>query len=238
MRHSDFTEMLDTQSVHWWFEGKRRVIDSIIRKAISPLKDSRILEIGSGTGANLSILTRYGHVTAMELDDYARGKIREGKSVSKVKGWLPDGLDSVRGEKFGLVCMFDVLEHIQDDGAALEALKPHISDGGTLFVTVPAYQWMFSKHDTKLGHYRRYTRTSLTELLTSHGFSVNYSGYMNTLLFPLMVIGRALNLSGSGVPGFGLNKLFTEIYSLESHLVPSVSLPFGGSVIAVCQTTG
>ena len=235
MNHSDFTEMLETQSVHWWFEGKRRAIDSIIRRKILPPKDPSILEIGSGTGANLPTLTKYGHVTAMELDDYARGAIQESPGVMAVKGWLPDGLSGLHGQTFGLVCMFDVLEHIQDDGAALEALKPHISDGGKLFVTVPAYQWMFSVHDKNLGHYRRYSRGRLTRLLTEHGFTVDYSGYMNTFLFPLMMTARAFNLTGTGIPGFGLNKLFTVIYSLESHIVPAVSLPFGGTVAAVCH---
>ena len=58
---------------------------------------------------------------------------------------------------------------------------------------------------------------------------------MNTLLFPLMLIGRLFSMTGTGIPGFGLNRIFTAIYSLESHLVPSVSLPFGGSVVAVCH---
>ena len=80
-----------------------RVIESIIRKAISLTKDSHILEIGSGTGANLPTLTKYGHVTAMELDDYARSAIPEGESVRKVKGWLPDGLDEIRGQTFSLI---------------------------------------------------------------------------------------------------------------------------------------
>lgn len=72
MRHSDYEEMFATQSVHWWFEGKRKVIDSIIRKKIIPPQNSRILEIGSGTGSNLGVLSKYGNVTAIELDDYAR----------------------------------------------------------------------------------------------------------------------------------------------------------------------
>ena len=235
MSRGDFDEMLETQNIHWWFEGKRQVIDSIIRKKILLPENSHILEIGSGTGSNLGVLSRYGHVTAMELDDYARSAIHESSAITKVKGWLPDGLNSIDGKKFDLICMFDVLEHIDDDGAALEALKPYLLSGGFLFITVPAYQWMFSAHDKRLGHYRRYTRKGLIGLVVAHGFRVVYSGYMNTLLFPLMLLGRAFNQSGSGIPGFGLNKILTAIYSSESLLVPSLSLPFGGSVIAVCR---
>ncbi|MBQ7543758.1 MAG: class I SAM-dependent methyltransferase [Synergistaceae bacterium] len=235
MSRGEFEEMLETQSAHWWFEGRRRVIDRIIRKKIFFSQTPHILEIGSGTGANLGILSRYGHVTAMELDDYARSAIQESSLIAKVKGWLPNGLDEINGKTFSLICMFDVLEHIEDDGAALEALKPYVARGGFLFVTVPAYQWMFSAHDKRMGHYRRYTRTHLKRLISSHGFTVTYSGYMNTFLFPLMALGRAFNKSGTGIPGFGLNKILTAIYSFESLFVPSISLPFGGSVVAVCR---
>ena len=237
MRHSDYEDMLKTQSVHWWYEGRRKVLDSIIRKKIlfPATQTPNILEIGSGTGANLGILSRYGHVTAMELEDYARSAITETPSITKVKGWLPDGLDEIRGETFGLICMFDVLEHIEDDCSALEALKPYIAPEGFLFITVPAYQWMFGIHDVNNGHYRRYTRKKLTGLLAAHGFNVRYSGYMNTFMFPLMMIARCFNLTGTGIPGFGLNALFTAVYSAEALLVPSVALPFGGSVVAVSQ---
>ena len=235
MKHSDFEEMQKTQSVHWWFEGKRRVINAIIKKKINPPKNSQILEVGSGTGSNLSVLSRYGHVTAMELDDYARDAIQENSNITKVKGWLPNGLSEIHGEVFDLICMFDVLEHIENDGEALEALKPNLNRNGKLFITVPAYQWLFGAHDASLGHYRRYTRTKLTSLLTEHGFKVAYSGYMNTFLFPLMAVARIFNTRGTGIPCYGLNKIFTAIYSSEALLIPSITLPFGGTVIAVCQ---
>ncbi len=76
LRHSGYEEMLTTQSVHWLFEGKRKVINSIISKKFIPSKNSHILEIRSGTGANLSVRSQYVNVTAMEPDDYARETIR------------------------------------------------------------------------------------------------------------------------------------------------------------------
>lgn len=235
MRHSDYEEMLTTQSVHWWFEGKRRVINSIISKKIIPHKNSHILEIGSGTGSNLPVLSQYGNVTAMELDDYARETIRDNSCAAKVKGWLPDGLGEISGQTFDLICMFDVLEHVENDGESLEALKPYLNYDGKIFITVPAYQWLFSVHDKNLGHYRRYTRGGLVRLLREHGFNVTYSGYMNTFLFPLMMIARFFNTTGTGIPGFGLNKIFTAIYSSESILIPKIAFPFGGTVTAVCK---
>ena len=171
----------------------------------------------------------------MELDDYARETIRGNLCAEKVKGWLPDGLGEISGKTFDLICMFDVLEHVENDGESLEALKPFLSHDGKIFITVPAYQWLFSVHDKNLGHYRRYSRGGLVRLLKEHGFTVIYSGYMNTFLFPLMMIARFFNTTGTGVPGFGINKIFTAIYSAESKFVPSFSFPFGGTVTAVCK---
>lgn len=234
MRRLDYEKMRDTQASHWWYEGKRRVINSVIKKKVFLPKNSQILEIGSGTGANLSVLSKYGNVAAMELDDYARKAIRENSRVTKLKGYLPDGLGEINGKTFDMICMFDVLEHIEDDGAALEALKPNLKADGKLFITVPAYQWMFGVHDVNNGHYRRYNRKGLVDILITHGFKVIYSGYMNTLMFPLMTLARILNLTGTNIPRFGLNEIFKAIYSFEALVIPGISMPFGGSVIAVC----
>ena len=190
MRREDFSEMAETQESHWWFKGKRRIINKLINKRVFNGTPMKILEVGSGTGANLPVLAQYGHVTAMELDDYARSFINERENISVVKGFLPDGLEAVDGKKFNLVCVFDVLEHVKEDSKALQALKNLLDNDGKILITVPAYQWLYSVHDKNLGHYRRYTRKNLLELCEKNGLKILYSGYMNTFLFPLMMIAR------------------------------------------------
>ncbi|MBQ7560364.1 MAG: class I SAM-dependent methyltransferase [Synergistaceae bacterium] len=190
MRREDFSEMAETQESHWWFKGKRRIINKLINKCVFNGTPMKILEIGSGTGANLPVLAQYGNVTAMELDNYARSFINQRENISVVKGYLPDGLESVDGEKFNLVCIFDVLEHVEKDSEAVQALKNLLDHDGKILITVPAYQWLYSVHDKNLGHYRRYTRKNLCELCEKNGLKILYSGYMNTFLFPLMMIAR------------------------------------------------
>ena len=79
MRREALEQMLKTQDSHWWFRGKRRILGKIIEKSVFsttsfPKRD--ILEVGCGTGSNLPMLARFGNVTALELDDYAREHIR------------------------------------------------------------------------------------------------------------------------------------------------------------------
>jgi SAM-dependent methyltransferase len=103
----------------------------IIKKILSsffPVKqERRILEIGCGTGGNLGLLSTYGNVHAMELDDEAIA-MADKRSVCRVlKGSLPDDIPFEGG--FDLICMLDVLEHIDDDIEALESARKRLNPG-------------------------------------------------------------------------------------------------------------
>lgn len=244
MQHSAFEKMLKTQDVHWWFKGKRKILSKIIAEKVFTGKPCDILEVGCGTGSNLPMLARFGNVVGLELDDYARKAIPPFPDVSIAKGWLPDGLEAVRGKQFDLVCLFDVLEHIEHDGEALSTLKDLMRPDGKLLLTVPAYQWMFGPHDRELGHYRRYTRPKLRDLCIQQGYAVLYTGYINSFLFPFMAVSRiAGRLMGgartvqleTNVPPCKLNELLYAIFSAESFCIPHLSLPFGGSVVLLCE---
>lgn len=78
MRREALEQMLKTQDSHWWFRGKRRILGKIIEKSVfstTSFPKLDILEVGCGTGSNLPMLARFGNVTALELDDYAREHI-------------------------------------------------------------------------------------------------------------------------------------------------------------------
>jgi SAM-dependent methyltransferase len=136
--------------------------------------------------------------------------------------------------------MFDVLEHVDADGAALESLSSLLAPGGVLLLTVPAHPWLWSRHDEFLHHRRRYTRRALEEVLQASGLNVVSLGYFNTLLFPLALIGRLTDQLmgrrlpvGSRIPTAVLNAALTRIFAFERLVVPSYFLPFGLSLIAV-----
>lgn len=100
---------------------------------------------------------------------------------------------------------------------------------------------MFGAHDKILGHYRRYIRPQLQDLCVQQGYEILYSGYINSLLFPLMALARGADRfrrsqrsTGTDVPPFGLNALLCALFSLERLWVPRISFPFGGSVVLLC----
>ena len=241
MERSAFEEMLSTQETHWWFRGKRKIIQTLIeRLCVNEIEKLQILEIGCGTGANLEMLSHYGKVTALEVDDYARRHIRPFEGVEALPGWLPDGLNTIQGKSFDLVCLFDVLEHIADDKEALVVLKQFLKPTARLLVTVPAYQWLFSVHDKKLGHYRRYDKRQLSRILDSAGYKLLFLGYMNMCLLPVMAISRLLDKlrdasdsSGTKTPAQPINTILYSLFALETLWLPYFSTPFGGSVIAL-----
>lgn len=204
----------------------------------------RILEIGSGTGGNLAMLSQYGRVTGVEMDATAREMAAEKTDrIFDIRdGVCPNAMPFKSGESFDLICLFDVLEHIEDDIAALSSLKGLLTDGGTVLVTVPAYRWLWSTHDLVLHHKRRYTSRELKHKLRGLGFNVLKISYFNTLLFPFIGGARLLDrllgretASGTSVPPTLINSALFNIFSLERFFLHWLKFPFGVSILVHFQ---
>jgi SAM-dependent methyltransferase len=240
MDPSVYRQMARIQQTHWWFAARRKILGAIIGRLGLPDR-ARILEIGCGTGGNLSMLAQFGTVCAVEADDFALAHARTIAEASIRKGWLPDRVPFA-GETFDLVCLFDVLEHVADDLAALEAVARHIRPGGLAMLTVPAYQWMYGAHDRSHHHFRRYTARALGRMASGTGLGIRRLGYFNTLLFPAIAGARvASRLLGrderdeAAMPPPWVNRQLYRAFALESAIVPRALFPFGTSCVAVLE---
>lgn len=229
----------EIEDEHWWFVGRRRILSSIL-ESLNLSTGSRILDVGCGPGGNLAMLADHGIVTAVEMDRYARDVASARGICDVVAGSLPEEVP-FEPASFQLVTAFDVIEHIDDDRAALESIRDLLAPGGHLIVTVPAYRLLWSRHDVVNQHRRRYTRTMLSDTLRSTGYEIERASYFNTMLFPVAAPARLLGRllpgssasSGLQLPPAPINRFLAGLFAAESHLLKHFGLPFGLSVLAV-----
>jgi SAM-dependent methyltransferase len=247
MQPEVYREMAAVQATHWWFAGRRCNLAAVIERLGLP-PSAQVLEIGCGTGANLGLLARFGRLSAMELDGAALAVARDvAQSTAAAAGCelragaLPEPVPFDDG-RFDLVCMLDVLEHIADDGAALARAARLLAPGGRLLVTVPAYRWLWSGHDTAHHHHRRYTAGGLAALAQRVGLNVLRLGYFNTVLLAPIALARLLQRlpgrdggSDAEMPWPPVNRLLRALFAAERHVLARCFFPFGVSVLAVIE---
>jgi SAM-dependent methyltransferase len=237
-----YLDMARTEDHHWWFKGRRNILDAFIASLPLP-EDANILEIGAGTGGNLDMLAAHGRVHAVEMDVVACSMARRktGARFDVRLGRCPDDMPFA-GRQFDLVCMFDCLEHIGPDVASLQYVRESLAPRGTALITVPAHMWLWSAHDVMLHHRRRYSPHTLREAANAAGLRVERLTYFNAALFPLAVLARmkdrllhASAASGTAVPADWLNAALFHIFAAERWIVPHVDLPFGVSLLAAMR---
>ena len=225
---------------HWWFVARRQILRDQIA-ALGLPRSARILEAGCGPGGNLGMLAEFGEVTALEPNETARRIATERTGFAVQGGTLPD--DALFPlESFDLVAAFDVIEHIEDDAGAVRSLARVLRPGARFVMTVPAYGWLWSEHDERHHHKRRYTRAASRRLLESAGLVVEKCSHYNTLLTPLVVLRRGVaRLSGAAfkpddaMPPPFLNSLLAGVFGFERHLLRLGSLPFGISILCIAR---
>tara|TARA_Y100000591_G_C21817177_1_gene691429 strand:+ start:1216 stop:1788 length:573 start_codon:yes stop_codon:yes gene_type:complete len=183
-------------------------------------------------GVNLNTLYKFGEVDILEVDSYFVEQIKlDFKNIVNYSN-----LDKI-DKKYDLIVMLDVLEHIDNTELFLNKINDILADNGSLIISVPAYQKLFSKHDIEMHHFRRYSM----KLLRSHlknSFRIIKACRYNSFLLPLRAIQiiffKNVN-SDVGTSNF-LNSIFKKIINIELLLIKnSIHIPFGLSIFCIAK---
>ena len=164
VKRQAYNEMFLHEDHHWWFIARRNIIQGILNRFTQDSSINNVLEVGCGSGGNLKLLSNYGQLYAMEFDKATREAANQRNICQVREGSLPNNLPF--NERFDLICALDVVEHIDDDFQSIKSIAALLNPGGTLLVTVPAYQFLWSAHDVANDHKRRYTKTSLRKVFS------------------------------------------------------------------------
>ena len=231
----------------WWMVGRRYLLRALLAKAQRQLPIHTILEIGCGSGGDLKVLSEFGEVSGNERSSILAARARA-RNVAKTI-YEEDFFDLKVGADFDLYCLFDVLEHIEDDDAFVSRVCAHARSDHRLLLTVPACQFLFSQHDVLLHHYRRYSRGGLRRLLEKHGYEITTSSYFVFFLFPVVLAVRMWSRL-KGALGFKeskiklgraprvVNAILTLMLRLEAAIVQVIPFPVGVWVVVLARKRG
>ena len=146
------------QPDYWWYRARTQLLQAALGDFLGTPR--RLLDVGSADGPSVSWL--HGNERfAVDLDP--RG-LTPGNGVCASALALP-----FRDGAFDVVGAFDVIEHCEPEARAIDELARVLIPGGLLLASVPAYQWAWSDHDVRAGHYRRYTRSRLVAAVEGGG---------------------------------------------------------------------
>lgn len=142
-----------------------------------------------------------------------------------------------RNMRFDLVTALDVIEHIDDDRAAIQHMTDMLNPGGTLLITVPALPVLWTQHDEMNRHYRRYTRAGLTQLLAPFGEVLDMRYFYTALALPKLLLARLQrhregHAGTPNVPPRVVNRLLQGYCRAEWSFAKRLPMPFGSSLIA------
>jgi SAM-dependent methyltransferase len=242
MKHQFAEQYGELERWHWWFRGRRRVVEAILRHELPAQGSRALLSVGCGPAEGLDWLVPFagpqGQVVGLDIEPiHARG-------LPEQVGFVLGSLEHTpfADQSFDVVLALDVLEHLADDAAGLSEAARLVRPGGLLLLTVPALPSLWGGQDVVSEHRRRYTKRTLARLFQVTALADYQVKYFNTLLFPAAGLvrwsRRALGLANRPQSDFAnhrpgvMNELLTWVFSLESRFINYAPTPIGVSLVA------
>jgi SAM-dependent methyltransferase len=239
MVDSELHAMLENDERHWWYRGRRRVLRAELDRLGIPA-GADILDAGCGSGRTLDELADYGSVAGVDVSAEAVTAAQARGHEDVVQAAI-EQLPHAAG-RFDLITCLDVIEHVPDDVAALRELRRVTRPGGRLLVTVPAYPALWSSHDERNLHFRRYRRRALATAAAAAGWKRVRDTHFNALLLVPAAAVRLAERAGL-TPRAGsdldrtppvLDRLLERPLEIEAALLRrGCRLPAGLSLLAV-----
>ena len=253
MQQHTYAIMDRVEEKHWWFVGRRAILEAFLRQIFDSLASEqpakagtqnalRILDIGCGTGANLEMLSQFGTAEGVDVSDEALEFCRS-KGLKAQKG-LAEKLP-FDDESFDITTALDVVEHLDDDVAGLKEMFRVTKNGGYSLIFVPAFMWLWGVQDDISHHRIRYTKSQIVERLKKAGYTVERATYANWTFFAPILVGRALmKLTGirpeseNNVNVSALNGVFGKLFGAERYWLKRLNFPIGVSIVVVARKNG
>ena len=170
----------------FWFKHRNACITALLDTLPPP--DLTVFDIGGGNGFVASALQSAGYETVVvEPGESGASKAATRNIPNVICAALQDA--QFKRGSLPAVGLFDVVEHIEDDVSFMQEIGALLAPGGRVYLTVPAYQWLWSDADDAAGHFRRHTTASMTTLLQRAGLGVDYATYFFRFLpLPVFVL--------------------------------------------------
>jgi SAM-dependent methyltransferase len=240
-----FSRLAALEAGNFWFEGRNRLLVWALGRYF-PAAGS-FLEIGCGTGFVLAGIQRaFPALTLAGAEVFSEGLAHAGERAPRAALFQMDARRMPFEEEFDVIGAFDVLEHIEQDGAVLCEMFRAVRPGGGIMLTVPQHPFLWSRTDEHARHKRRYTRREMIDKVRRAGFGIARATSFVSLLLPAMVVSRAAGratrradpLPELGI-GAGMNAILTRVLAAERALIErGVSFPAGGSLLVVARKPG
>ena len=243
MQQHTYAIMDEVEGSHWWFVGRRAILESFLKPICSSLvtrhSSLKILDVGCGTGANIEMLSQYGEAEGVDVSDDALEFCRI-KGLKAQKG-LAEKLPFA-DESFELTTALDVVEHLDDDIAGLKEMFRVTKRGGYSLIFVPAFMWLWGVQDDISNHRIRYTKKQIVERLETAGYTVERSTYANWTFFAPILAGRTIMKvtgikpeSENNITVSALNGVFGKLFGAERLWLKNFNFPFGVSIVVVAR---
>lgn len=255
MEANAFRQFLELERKHWWFRGRRHVYFGLLRHHLADARPERILDLGCGMGGflpGLADLAGDGENGGRVFpSDVSHESLQHCAERGFPHGVLSSGYSLPYADaSFDLVCMFDAIEHIPDDEAVMREVARVLAPGGHVFVSVPAYQFLYANNDRVAQHQRRYTRGRLAGVFRQAGLEVERNTHSNVFLFPLIlpavlaiklletVLQREADSDHTNLswplPGFVQSALY-GLFAAELPVTRRIDWPAGHSIAAIAR---